>query len=155
MKVSDLMSRNPAICHPNATIAEAARLMEQHDCGCLPVAEADDAPRPVGVVTDRDIATRAVARGRGPDTRVREVMSPEPVCCQEDDSVKAVEKIMAERQVRRVPVIDGEGCCVGMVAQADLARTVPARELARTVERISEPNGEVIRTSAEAARIQF
>lgn len=140
MKVSDLMSRNPTTCSPNATIAEAARLMDEHDCGCLPVAEQLSAPRVVGVITDRDIATRAVALGRGPETPVRDVMSADPSCCREDDSVKTVEQIMGERQVRRVPVVDQEGCCVGIVAQADLARSVPARELAKTVEKISEPS---------------
>ena len=140
MKVSDLMSRNPTTCSPNATIAEAARLMDEHDCGCLPVAEQQSAPRVMGVITDRDIATRAVALGRGPDTPVREVMSNDPSCCHEDDNVKTVEQIMAERQVRRVLVVDQAGCCVGVVAQADLARSVPARELAKTVEKISEPS---------------
>jgi CBS domain-containing protein len=142
MKASDLMSRNPTICSPNATIAEAARLMDQQDCGCLPVAEQQSAPRVVGVITDRDIATRAVALGRGPETPVRDVMSRDPSCCHEDDNVKTVEQIMAERQVRRVPVVDQQGCCVGVVAQADLARSVPARELAKTVEKISEPSAE-------------
>ena len=140
MKASDLMSRNPTICNPDATIAEAARLMDERDCGCLPVAEQRSAPRVVGVITDRDIATRAVAQGRGPDTPVREVMSRDPSCCREDDTVKTVEQIMGERQVRRVPVVDQEGCCVGVVAQADLARSVPARELAKTVEKISDPS---------------
>ncbi|HEX9892473.1 MAG TPA: CBS domain-containing protein [Gemmatimonadales bacterium] len=141
MQAKDLMCPNPATCSPDTPIAEAARLMNEYDCGCLPVEQEHSAPRVVGVITDRDIATRAVARGKSPDTRVRDIMSADPSCCYPDDDVKSVERIMAERQVRRVPVVNGDGGCVGIIAQADLARShVPARELARTVERISEPS---------------
>jgi CBS domain-containing protein len=98
----------------------------------------------VGVVTDRDLATRGLARGLGPDTPVRDLMSENPSCCQPDDDVAEVERIMTERQVRRVPVVDADGRCVGMVAQADLARedgAVDDRELGRVVEAISERRG--------------
>jgi CBS-domain-containing membrane protein len=99
----------------------------------------------MGVVTDRDLALRALAAKKGPETKVRDVMSTAPSCCTPDDDVDTVERIMAERQVRRVPVIDHAGCCVGIIAQADIARENSAttdREVARVVERVSEPTRE-------------
>lgn len=145
MKAQDIMTANPACCTADDTTQRAAELMEQNDCGCVPVVDDLDTRHVVGVVTDRDIATRAVAAGKGPDTKVRDVMSSEPSCCGADDDVEDVARIMAERQVRRVPVVDSKGCCVGMVSQADLAREADAssdvteREVGKVVERVSEP----------------
>lgn len=145
VKAQDIMTANPACCTPDDTVQEAARLMQEHDCGCLPVVEDQESKRLVGVVTDRDLACRCLAEGKSPDTRVEEVMSADPSCCAPDDEIDEVERIMAERQVRRVPAIDEHGCCVGMVAQADLARRenrgISDREVGRVVERISEPTG--------------
>jgi CBS domain-containing protein len=146
MMVQEVMSSGPACCTPEQPVREAAKLMHDHDCGCIPV-EDSRTHRLVGVLTDRDIAMRVVAKGRSPDTPVKEAMSRDPSCCHADDSLVKAEEIMAERQVRRVPIVDEDGCCVGIVAQADLARAsqrseaVSERELARVVERISEPDG--------------
>lgn len=145
MKARDIMTENPACCTPEDTAQTAARLMVENDCGCLPVVSDIESREIVGVVTDRDLTARGTAEGRGPETPVREVMSGSPSCCTPEDDVQEVERIMAERQVRRVPVIDEGGCCVGMVAQADLARNdraVSDTEVGRIVERISEPAGE-------------
>lgn len=142
MKAQDIMSANPACCTPEDTAQRAAELMREHDCGCLPVVDDQETKHLVGVVTDRDLACRCLADGRGPDTPVRELMSSEPSCCTPDADLQEVERIMAERQVRRVPVVDQAGCCVGMVAQADLARggrAVGDREVARVIEQVSEP----------------
>ena len=144
MKARELMTAQPACCTPDTTVQEAARMMAEHDCGCIPVVEDTRANRIVGVVTDRDITCRCVAKGKGPDTPVREAMSKSPACCGPNDDVDMVEKIMVEKQVRRVPVVDGDGCCVGIVAQADLALDQQAAsdsELGRVVEQISEPAG--------------
>jgi CBS domain-containing protein len=140
MKAREIMTGGPACCTPTDTARHAAELMSDRDCGCLPVVSDLQSHRLVGVVTDRDLATRALARGLGPETPVRDLMSDNPSCCGPDDDLAAVERIMAERQVRRVPVLDDDGCCVGMVAQADLARergAVDERELGRVVEAIS------------------
>lgn len=145
MEAHEIMTRDPACCTPDHTVQEAARLMQDHDCGCIPVV--DDGRRVVGVVTDRDLACRCLAAGLGPDTSVAEVMSLSPSCCAPDDDIQYVERIMEERQVRRVPVVDARGECVGMVSQADVARAadrsaqVSDREVARLVERVSEPRG--------------
>jgi CBS domain-containing protein len=143
MKAQDIMTRDPACCTPTDTVQHAARLLQEHDCGCLPVVEDQQSRRVVGVITDRDIACRSVARGWSADTSVEAVMSPNPVCCSPEAEVREVERIMVERQVRRVPVEDGDGCCVGIVAQADLAlagdRGLSDKEVGRVVEQISRP----------------
>lgn len=155
MKVQEMMTANPACCTPDATIREAAQFMLDNDCGAIPVVEDTESMRLIGIVTDRDLAVRAIATGKGPDTKVREVMSSQAHSCAPGDDVKVVQRVMAERQVRRVPVVDGEGCCVGIVAQADIALEEPSisdREVARVIERISEPTREVTRRPPTAAR---
>jgi CBS domain-containing protein len=143
MEAHEIMTRDPACCTPDHTVQDAARMMQDHDCGCIPVV--DTTRRLVGVVTDRDLACRCLAAGLGPDTSVAEVMSLSPSCCAPDDDVQYVERIMEERQVRRVPVVDAHGECVGMVSQADVARAadrsaqISDREVARMVERVSAP----------------
>ena len=143
MTVQEIMTTGPACCTPDDTVQEVARLMSENDCGCVPVVEDQQSKRIVGVVTDRDLACRCLGEGKGPETAVREVMSAEPSCCTPDTDLAEVERIMTERQVRRVPVVDVNNCCVGMVAQADLARAsdraVDDRTVARIVERVSEP----------------
>jgi CBS domain-containing protein len=142
VKASELMTANPACCTPEQTVREAARFMREHDCGCIPVVEDTERNRIVGVVTDRDITCRCTADGKGPETPVRDAMSKDPRCCGPDDEVERVEQIMSDAQVRRVPVVDESGCCVGVIAQADLAldqSSVSEKELGRVVERISEP----------------
>ena len=146
MQVKEIMTRDPACCTPGDPARRAAELMEQHDCGAIPVIEDGESRRLVGVVTDRDIAIRGVARGRGADTRVEEVMSRDPECCEASDDIDAVERVMKEHQVRRVPIIDANGSLVGIVAQADLAledRAADDREVGEVVERISQPRRKV------------
>jgi CBS domain-containing protein len=142
MKARELMTEQPACCTPDHTVQEAAQLMRDNDCGCVPVVEDTETNRIVGLVTDRDITCRCTAEGKGPETLVREAMSDDPKSCGPDDDVAAVEKIMAEGQVRRVPVVDNRGCCVGIIAQADLAlnqRAASEREVGQVVEQISTP----------------
>ncbi len=142
MKARDLMTEEPTCCTPEDTIQQAAQLMRDHDCGCIPVVADEQSKRLVGVVTDRDIAIRCMAEGKGPQTQVKDALSPNPTTCGPDDEVEAVERIMTGEQVRRVPVVDQRGSCVGMIAQADLAlnhQAASESEVGKVVERISEP----------------
>ena len=142
MKAKELMTTSPACCTPTTTAQQVAQLMEENDCGCIPVVEDAESKFLVGVVTDRDIALRGVARGRSPETPVRDLMSTDVSAVKPDDDLKAVEELMADLQVRRVPVVDEDGCCVGIIAQADLAlegKETADGEVAEVVERISEP----------------
>ena len=143
MKVQDVMTRDPATVTPGATIREAAQLMQREDTGIIPVVEEKANRRLVGVVTDRDIAIRAVAEGRDGATRVKDVMSTSRLAtCTPDDDVDEAMQAMASEQVRRIPIVDDRGTLVGIVAQADIVRKAhDAEQAQRTVKRISEPEG--------------
>lgn len=142
MRVKQVMTSNPSCCTPQSTAREAATLMRDHDCGSLPVVDDIKSMRLVGIVTDRDLAIRGLARGRGPDTLIRELMTDDPVACLPEDKVEDLRQVMVEELVRRVPVVDEDGVLVGIVAQADVARVEGAasdREVGRIIEAISEP----------------
>ena len=138
------MTPDPACCTPDSTAREAATLMKEHDCGSIPVVENLERKRLVGTVTDRDLAIRGLAAGKGPDTPVRELMTEHPVTSAPEDEVEVVREVMVAQMVRRVPVVDENGALVGIVAQADIAREEGAasdQEVGRIVEAISEPRG--------------
>jgi CBS domain-containing protein len=142
MRVRDVMTPDPASCTPDSTARDAAILMRNNDCGSLPVVESDSSRKLVGTITDRDLAIRGLAEGKGPDTRIRELMTEGPTSAAPDDEVEIVREVMVAQQVRRVPVVDENGLVVGIVAQADLAREEGAasdQEVGRIVEAISEP----------------
>lgn len=146
MRIKQVMTPNPACCTPQSTAREAATLMRDHDCGSIPVVDDAKSRRLVGIVTDRDLAVRGLARGRGPDTLIRELMTDDPVACLPEDKVEDLRQVMVEELVRRVPVVDEDGVLVGIVAQADVARVEGAatdREVGRIVEAISEPRSDL------------
>jgi CBS domain-containing protein len=138
MRVSEAMSRDVRIANPNQRISEAAKAMTEIDAGILPVGEND---RLVGMITDRDIAVRAVAGGKGPDTPVREVMTTEVKYCFEDEDLVHVSKNMAELQLRRLPVVNRDKRLVGILALADIAVVEGSRTTGRAIEGITRPGG--------------
>jgi CBS domain-containing protein len=150
VKAKDLMTQQPCCCSPDDTIADVARMMRDHDCGSIPVIEAGSV---IGIVTDRDLAMRALAEGRGGTVVVREVMTASPQCCDEEDDIASVERVMSDRQVRRVPILNADGGCVGIISQADLARATTEwlsdREVAATIENISQPEHDHLRSQSE------
>ena len=134
----DLMTGSPAVCTPQTSSQDAARMMQDNDCGSLPVVDSRDSMKLVGMVTDRDLALRVLGRGMDSNTPVREAMSKKIASVKVDDDLKAVERVMTGQQVRRVPVVDGHDRVVGIVAQADLARALgTSPEVSRVVEKIS------------------
>jgi CBS domain-containing protein len=144
VRVRDIMTPDPAFVTPDASAQEAATLMRDHDCGSIPVVEDPDKKRLVGTVTDRDLSVRGLAAGKGPETPVRELMTPNPVSCGPEDEVEIVREVMVAQLVRRVPVVEDQGRLVGIVAQADIAREEGAasdQEVGRIVEAISDPRG--------------
>lgn len=146
MRVRQIMTPDPACCTPTSTAQEAATLMRDHDCGSIPVVEDTGSKNLVGTVTDRDLAVRGLASGKGPDTPVRDLMTDGPVTCVPEDEVEDLRQVMIQQQVRRVPVVDENGVLVGIVAQADIAREDGAasdREVGRIVEAISEPRSDL------------
>ena len=138
MRVREAMTREVFVARPDQTILEAARAMGEIDIGALPVGEDD---RLVGMITDRDIAVRAVGRNRGPLTPVREVMSREVKFCYDDEDADHVARNMADLQVRRLPVVDRDKRLVGILALSDLATQAGARPAAQALEGISQPGG--------------
>ena len=135
--IKDVMSRDVQVISPDATIAEAARHMRDGDFGMMPVGEND---RMIGSISDRDIAVRAVAEGRGGDTKVRDVMSDGVRWAYEDEPVERVVAIMGEYQVRRLPIVSREKRLVGIVALGDIAIREPEpAPAAEALCEISEP----------------
>jgi CBS domain-containing protein len=139
MRVAEVMTRDVRLIEPNQTIRDAARLMAEMDAGIMPVREGD---RLVGMITDRDIAVRAVAQGRGPDTAVREVMTDEVKYCYEDDDTNDVARNMADIQVRRLPVLTREKRLVGIISLGDMALSDEAGKAGEAVAGISQPGGQ-------------
>jgi CBS domain-containing protein len=136
MKVRELMTKQPTTVKPDAKLGEVATLMKQEDCGSIPVVEDG---RLVGIVTDRDIVIRGVAAGKDPKTqRVSEVMSADPVGIGPDQDVSEAEKVMGDRQIRRLPVVEG-GRLVGIIVTAQIARAGNERSVGETLKDISEP----------------
>jgi CBS domain-containing protein len=136
MQVQEIMTRNVDLTSPNTTVRDVARTMRADNIGALPVGEND---RLVGMVTDRDIVVRAVAEERAPgNTSVREVMSERVYYCFEDDDVEQAARIMAEHQVRRLPVLNRNKRLVGVVALADLGRS-GTDAVKKAIAGVSEP----------------
>lgn len=136
----DVMTENPACCTPATALDEVAKLMRQYDCGEIPVI--DPAEQPIGVVTDRDIVCRVVAEGKNPMAYPAEICMSQPVATVPLDAPLAeVVATMEHNQVRRVPVVDERGRCVGIIAQADVAWTSGKRDVADLVREVSRDIG--------------
>jgi CBS domain-containing protein len=132
--IKEVMTRDVRACEPNATVAAAAKVMAQEDVGPVPIVEDG---RLVGIVTDRDIVVRVVAEGRDPNaTTVKEIASTDLVTVSPGDDLDEALKLLAERQVRRLPVVEGDRL-VGIVAQADVARLGKDKKTGEVVEEIS------------------
>jgi CBS-domain-containing membrane protein len=123
MRVEQIMARPVQHCRPEDALAHAARLMWDHDCGCLPVVSGDNVTRVVGVITDRDICMHALFQGKSlQQLRVSDAMAAQVQVCRPADSLADAEKKMRDARVRRLPVIDEHDALVGMISLADLAQ---------------------------------
>ena len=140
-QVKEIMTENPACCTPDTPVREVARMMVEHDCGEIPVVQDQQSRKPVGVVTDRDICCRVVAEGKDPkETTADDCMTTPCVTVSADADVDECCRVMEEKQIRRVPVVDESGRCCGIVAQADLATKRSGERAAGVVEQVSQPN---------------
>jgi CBS domain-containing protein len=132
----DFMTADPACCRPHTPLDQVAKLMVQYDCGEIPVLDVSD--RPVGVVTDRDIVCRVVAEGKNPMAYPAETcMSESVVSVPADAPITDVVSTMEYHQVRRVPVVDDKGCCIGIISQADVASVAQKKHIAELVREVS------------------
>jgi CBS domain-containing protein len=133
--IQEAMTPDPTTIETTTTAQEAARIMKSDDIGSLPVVEGD---KLIGVVTDRDLAIRIVAEGRGADKTVGEIASKDVVTVDPEQSIDEAARLMAEHQLRRLPVVEEDGRLVGILAQADIAQTGHDALTGETVQRISQ-----------------
>ena len=139
MKVSEVMTRDVQTIRPDQTAQEAATFMLSADAGSIPVTEGE---RLIGMITDRDIAVRGVAKGSGPDTPVRELMTNEVVSVRLDEDCAQAASRMSEAQVRRLPVIDEQQRLCGIVSLGDLSRETDDETAGQALEGVSQPGGQ-------------
>jgi len=139
MRVSECMTRNVRLASPDQTICEAACMMGEVDSGVLPVADGD---RLVGLITDRDIAVRGVGQRKGPDAKVREVMTPEVKYCFEDQDINEVMRNMGDIQVRRLPVMNRDKRLVGIISLSDLSMGGRPARAGQALGQIAQPGGQ-------------
>lgn len=145
MKIRDCMTRDVCMVRPDQTLRDAAHMMAELDIGALPVQEND---RLVGMITDRDIAVRAVAEGRGADTPIREAMTKEIKYCYEDQDIEEVTRNMGDLRLRRLPVMNRDKRLVGILALGDLAREGSTQDDAsEALCGISRPGGQHSQTA--------
>ena len=136
MDVKNVMTPDPACCTPQTKLADVAKMMLDNDCGEIPIV--DFADQPIGVITDRDIVCRVVAQGMNPMAHTAEQYMSKPVVTVRTDArLDEVLFTMERHQIRRIPVVDENGCCAGMIAQADIARISPEHDIAELVREVS------------------
>jgi CBS domain-containing protein len=138
MKISEVMTTEVETIGADQTAREAASFMLRADAGSIPVCDGD---KVIGMSTDRDIAVRGVAEGRGPDTPVSELMSDGIICAREDEDIQEVARRMSEEQVRRLPVLDAEDRLCGIVSLGDLTRETRGEAAQTALEGVSSPGG--------------
>ncbi|MBZ5700174.1 MAG: CBS domain-containing protein [Acidobacteriia bacterium] len=139
MLVKDAMSRKVVFCAPSDTAQEGARIMKTHGVGALPVVSDLASARIEGIVTDRDLCCRIVAEAKlAETTKIADVMTRNPVTCAPENTLEDCESLMQKHQIRRVPVVDDKGRCVGIVAQTDIVAYASVAEIAKTLGEISK-----------------
>lgn len=139
MRISECMTRDVQVCGPETSLRDAARMMADCDAGALPVGEND---RIVGMITDRDMAIRGLARGLGADAPVREAMSEQVRYCFEDEEANEVLEMMAQQKVRRMPVLSRDKRLVGIISLGDLSRSDEPRRTGEALSHIASPGGQ-------------
>jgi CBS domain-containing protein len=139
MKVSEVMTREVETVRPDQPVQDAAGFMLSADAGSIPVTEGD---RLIGMITDRDIAVRGIAKGYGPDTPVRELMTDDLIVLRVDDDIEEAATKMSQAQVRRLPVIDQDERLCGIVSLGDLSREADTDCASEALEGVSQPGGQ-------------
>ena len=141
MQAKDLMSKDLVCCTRDTKLQQVARLMVEHDCGAIPVMESHSNKHPIGIITDRDITCRTIALGKNPlELTAGDCMTASCVTVSPDCSVEECCQVLEDHQLRRVLVVDNDGCCCGIIAQADIARMAPEHETAEVVKQVSADN---------------
>jgi CBS domain-containing protein len=148
MKVSDVMTPDPVCCLPTDTAEKSAKILRDHNVGAVPVVLDRKSRQLIGIITDRDLCCTVVASGLEPKaTPIKRFVTSNPLTCRESDTVDVCINLMQLYQLRRIPVIDDEERCIGMVSQADLARHKAAKTL-ETLEEVSQARPESVSRTA-------
>jgi CBS domain-containing protein len=138
----EIMTENPACCLASDKVYIVAQQMQSEDIGALPVVDNHDTKKLIGIITDRDLAIGVVGASRDTtDTEVHEVMTPNPIVCHPADNLDTTLEVMASHQIRRIPVVDEQGCVVGIISQADIVIHLDNNsKVAHMIEQISQPD---------------
>ena len=140
MIVKEVMTADPACCTADTSLKEVAKLMVEHDCGEIPVVDKKDTKKPIGVITDRDIVVRAVAKGNNPlDLTAAQCMTEPCVTVTPEMSIEDCGRVLEQHKIRRVPVVDTAGSVCGIVAVADIALRARENVTTEVVREVSEP----------------
>jgi CBS domain-containing protein len=159
MDIQEIMSQPAVTCGPHDTLEAAARLMWEHDCGALPVV---DQGRLVGMITDRDICMSAFTRARPLYAlAVTDAMAKQVFSCRAEDSLDDAEQLMSEKQIRRIPIVDGDNRPMGLLSLSDIARHAAGsrrkdgseRHALRTLAAISQPRAQALQAHSHAAHV--
>src|SRR5438270_6245936 len=138
MQVQQVMTQDPACCTPNTKLQSIACMMIDNNCGAIPVVDNPTTKRLLGIVTDRDIVCREVARGKNPlEFTADDCMTRSPATVSPQTDLEECCRLIEQKQVRRIPVVDASGCCCGIVSQADIAVGGDERTAAEVVREIS------------------
>jgi CBS domain-containing protein len=138
MKVREIMTKDPVCCVLTDTAQRVAQVLRDEDIGSVPIIEDHESCKLIGMITDRDLCCSVIADGLDPKTTtIVNLISSELVSCRDSDNLEKCEQEMQQHQIRRMPVVDGEGCCIGIVAQADLALHCKPEEVSKTIAEIS------------------
>ena len=141
MKIREVMTPNPVCCLPTDTAQRVAQVMRDQNVGSMPVVADTQSLKLIGMITDRDICCSLVAEGLDPkNTTIEEHISGELVTCRDGENLDNCERAMQEHQIRRIPVVDSDGRCIGIVSQADLALKDKPEKVSKTVAEISKPS---------------
>ena len=141
MKIREVMTPNPVCCLPTDTAQKVAQVMRDENVGSLPVVADTQSCKLIGVITDRDICCAIVAEGLDPkNTTIEKHISSDLITCRDGENLDKCERAMQEHQIRRIPVVDSDGRCIGIVSQADLALKDKPEKVSKTVAEISKPS---------------
>lgn len=140
MKVREAMTASPVCCLESDTVQKIANILRDRDIVSVPVVTDLESRKLIGVITDRDLCCSVMADGLDPKGAViGKFITRNPVTCHEGETLDKCERSMREHQIRRIPVVDGDNHCVGIVSQADLALKDNPERIAKTVAQISKP----------------
>jgi len=140
MKVRDIMTPDPVCCTPEDTAQKVAKILCEQNVGSVPVVLDQQSRKLLGMITDRDLCCHIVAAGLDPrNTKIEKSITLNPITCRDGENVENCERLMQEHQVRRIPIVDANDRCIGIVAQADVALREKPERVSKTVAEISKP----------------